>query len=90
MNKADLIKHIVEVADVSQSEATKIYDTFISGIVNTLKSEEKVMLSGLGTLSVTKLAARKGRNPKTGEEIEIAARNKVKFSASKDLKDAVN
>ena len=85
-----MIKHIAETAGLNQAEATSAYDAVFSGIVNTLKSGDKVTLTGFGSFSISELAARDGRNPQTGETIKIAARKKVKFSASKDLKDAVN
>jgi len=90
MNKADMINKISEVAGLSKSEATKAVEAIIAGIKDSLKSGEEVVLSGLGKFSVSERAERMGRNPQTGESIKIPARKVAKFTAGKDLKDAVN
>jgi nucleoid DNA-binding protein len=88
MNKADLI---VEVAKVTctKKEAGAAVDTVLSSIAKALKKGQKVTLPGFGTFSVVKRAARKGRNPRTGEALKIKASKAPKFTAGKGLKDAV-
>ncbi len=88
MNKADLI---VEVAKVTctKKEAGMAVDTVLDVIEKALKKGQKVTLPGFGTFSVVKRAARKGRNPRTGEPLKIKASKAPKFTAGKGLKDAV-
>lgn len=90
MNKSEMIKHMAEKAGINIAEAGTAFEAFCSGIIDTLKSGDKVTLTGFGSFSVSDRDARQGRNPQTGETIQIAARKVVKFSASKDLKDEVN
>jgi len=87
MNKADLI---IEVAKVTctKKEAGMAVDTVLDTITKALKKGQKVTLPGFGTFSVVKRAARKGRNPQTGEAIKIKASKVPKFTAGKGLKDA--
>jgi DNA-binding protein HU-beta len=90
VNKAELIDAIAESADISKAAATRAVDTFIDQITQTLKKGDQVTLVGFGTFSVKARAARTGRNPRTGEAINIAASNNPTFKAGKALKDAVN
>ena len=90
MNKAELIDAIAESADISKAAATRTVDTFIDQITQSLKKGEQVTLVGFGTFTVKNRAARTGRNPRTGEAINIAASNNPTFKAGKALKDAVN
>lgn len=90
MNKGDLINQIVEDASISKSEATEALNSVLGAIENTLKKDEKVTLIGFGTFSISKRAARIGRNPQTGAEIKIKAKKVIKFKAGKSLSDAVN
>ncbi|GJM14832.1 MAG: DNA-binding protein HU-beta [Thermodesulfobacteriota bacterium] len=83
MTKSELIGQIAENAGISKSEADKAYDAIISAIMSGLKKDGNVPLTGLGTFKVTHRAARSGRNPSTGETIQIAAKNVLKFKASK-------
>lgn len=85
MNKADLVNQIAKDAGISKTQATASVESFIEGIAKALKRSEKVTLVGFGTFSVTKRAARKGRNPATGESIKIKAKRVAKFRGSKDL-----
>lgn len=85
MNKADLVDQISRDAGISKTQAYASVKSFIEGITKTLKRGEKVTLVGFGTFSVTKRAARKGRNPATGESIKIKAKKVAKFRGSKDL-----
>lgn len=90
MNKADLIDMIAESADISKAAATRALDTVFNGITEALKKGDQVTLVGFGTFQVRDRAARTGRNPKTGETIQIAASKNPAFKAGKALKDAVN
>jgi DNA-binding protein HU-beta len=89
MNKQDLIEEIAKSADLSKAAASRALDVTISAITNSLKKGDSVTLVGFGTFKVSKRAARIGRNPRTGAELKIAARNAPAFSAGKALKDAV-
>lgn len=86
MTKADLISKIAEDAGVTKGQAKDALESVIATITKTLKAGDKLTLSGLGTFSVSKRAARKGRNPLTGEAIKIKARKVAKFKAGKELK----
>ncbi len=90
MNKAELIDAVAEGADISKAAATRAVDTFVEAVTNTLKNGDQVTLVGFGTFSVRPRAARQGRNPRTGEPIDIPASNNPAFKAGKALKDAVN
>jgi DNA-binding protein HU-beta len=89
MNKADLVAKIAGDNGLSKATAGKVLKSVIEGIGNALKNGDRVTLIGLGTFSVSKRAARKGRNPRTGEEIQIPPKNVVKFKAGKGLKELV-
>ncbi|WP_290006589.1 HU family DNA-binding protein [Acinetobacter pittii] len=90
MNKSELIKHIASTASLTQAQATAALNALESGVTKALASGEDVALIGFGTFSVKERAARTGRNPKTGEEIQIAATKAPSFKAGKALKEAVN
>jgi nucleoid DNA-binding protein len=90
MNKQELIEEIATSADLSKAAASRALDAMTSMITNSLKKGDPVTLVGFGTFKVSKRAARIGRNPRTGAELKIAARNAPAFSAGKALKDAVN
>ena len=89
MNKGDLVNKVAEVIG-SKQEAQMTVDCIFSTITSALNKHEPVSLVGFGTFKVGKREARKGRNPKTGEEINILAKNIPKFVPGKALKDAVN
>jgi DNA-binding protein HU-beta len=89
MNKGDLINEVAKVVS-TKKEAQASVDCIFSAITKALKKKDTVTLVGFGTFKVDKRKARIGRNPQTGEEIKIKARNVPKFSAGKALKDAVN
>ena len=89
MTKAELVERIAKDADVSKTSAERALNSFIGAITKSLKKGNKVTLVGFGTFSVSKRKARKGRNPRTGEPMKIAARKTPKFSAGKALKDAI-
>jgi nucleoid DNA-binding protein len=90
MTKAELIGKMAAGAKISKAAAGKALDALVDGVKASLKKEEKVTLVGFGTFAVSKRKARKGRNPRTGKEIKIAARKVPKFTAGKAFKDAVS
>ncbi len=90
MNKSGLIEQMAEAADISKAAAGRALEGAISAIQSTLKKGGQVSLVGFGTFHVGKRAARTGRNPSTGETIQIEAAKVPKFRAGKVLKDSVN
>lgn len=90
MNKAELISKMAELEGTTKKAAGEQVDAIVSVITEALKNGEEVSLTGFGKFSVTERAAREGRNPATGETIQIAASKSPKFKAAKALKDAVN
>lgn len=90
MNKSELINHIAASAGITKTQATAALQAVETGVIDTLANGGQVVLTGFGTFKVTDRAARTGRNPKTGEEIQIAATKVPTFKAGKGLKDAVN
>ena len=90
MNKSELIKHIATTAGLTQAQATAALQAFETGVIDTLANGGEVALVGFDTFKVSARAARTGRNPKTGEEIQIAASKLPTFKAGKGLKGAVN
>ncbi|MDR4890299.1 HU family DNA-binding protein [Bacillus sp. HNG] len=89
MNKTELISAVAESAELSKKDATKAVDAVFEAVQNALSNGDKVQLIGFGNFEVRERAARKGRNPQTGEEIEIAASKVPAFKPGKALKDAV-
>ncbi|MCT2346818.1 HU family DNA-binding protein (plasmid) [Niallia taxi] len=89
MNKTELINAVAESSELSKKDSTRVVDSVMETITKALKNGEKVEILGFGAFSVSERAARKGRNPQTGEEIEIAASKAPTFKAGKNLKDAV-
>lgn len=89
MNKDGLVKGVVESTNLSKKDATAAVDAVFSTITGALSEGDKVQLIGFGNFEVRDRAARKGRNPQTGEEIEIAASTVPAFKPGKALKDAV-
>jgi DNA-binding protein HU-beta len=90
MTKAELIDKMASSAEISKAAAGKALDGAIEAITKAVKKGDKVSLVGFGTFSQSKRKARKGRNPRTGETIKIAAAKLPKFSAGKTFKDTVN
>lgn len=90
MNKAELIDAVAAGADISKAAAGRALDAMIDAVTDALKKGDQVNLVGFGTFAVKERAARTGRNPRTGEPIEIAAAKQPGFKAGKALKDAVN
>lgn len=89
MNKTDLVNAVAEKADLSKKDAAKVVDAVFETIMDSLSNGEKVQIIGFGNFEVRERSARKGRNPQTGEEIEIPASKVPAFKAGKALKDAV-
>ena len=85
-----MIDMVAEAADISKAAAGRAVDAVFDGIAGSLKGGDSVTLVGFGTFSVSDRAARSGRNPRTGETIQIKASKMPKFKAGKALKDAVN
>jgi DNA-binding protein HU-beta len=90
MNKNDLISAVADASGLTRSDATKAVESVFDSITATLKKGDDVRLVGFGTFSVSNRKASTGRNPRTGEPMEIKASTQPKFKAGKGLKDAVN
>ncbi len=90
MNKTELIDKIAESADISKASAARALDSALDAITNSLKNSDPVVLVGFGTFAVKQRAARVGRNPQTGAEIQIKAARVPGFKPGKALKDALN
>ena len=90
MNKSELIDQIAESADISKTAASRALEATIDAVAGSLKNGESVALVGFGTFLVRDRAARAGRNPKTGEAIQIAEAKVPAFKPGKALKDALN
>ena len=89
MNKTDLITKVAELTELSKKDATKAVDAVFEAIAGALQQGDKVQLVGFGNFEVRERQARKGRNPQTGEEIDIAASKIPAFKPGKSLKDQV-
>ena len=89
MNKGQLIEKLVSDAKISKPQATAAVTSLTDSIKSSLQSGEKVVLAGLGTFSVKTRKARTGRNPRTGESLQISERKVVRFKVGKTLKDGV-
>ena len=90
VNKPQLVDQIAENADISKAAAARALDALVETVTETLKGGDQVTLVGFGSFVVRERAARTGRNPKTGEAIEISAAKVPAFKAGKALKDACN
>ena len=90
MNKNDLVSDVADNAGISKSDSTKAVDAVFNCITSALQGGQEVRLVGFGTFVVTHRKASQGRNPRTGESIQIPASNQPKFRAGKGLKEAVN
>ncbi|CAM5791888.1 MULTISPECIES: HU family DNA-binding protein [Brevibacillus] len=89
MNKTELIAKVAETTELTKKDATKAVDAVLDAIAEALKDGDKVQLIGFGNFEVRERAARKGRNPQTGEEIEIASSKVPAFKPGKQLKDSI-
>lgn len=90
MKKVELVEAVAEKAGLTKADATRAIDATFEAITGALKQGDKVTLVGFGTFGVSERAAREGRNPKTGEAVQIAARKAVSFKAGSALKESVN
>ena len=90
MIKQELITAIAEMAEMEKDDAKKALNAFIEVVGDELKKGEKIQIIGFGTFEVSERAAREGRNPQTGEAMEIKASKNPKFKAGKALKDSLN
>ncbi|MDX2362774.1 MAG: HU family DNA-binding protein [Crocinitomicaceae bacterium] len=90
MNKAELIDAIASDAGLSKADAKRALDGFVNAVSGSLKKGDRISLVGFGSFSVSNRAARTGRNPQTGKEIQIAAKNVVRFKAGSELSSKVN
>ena len=90
MTKAELVEFIAENADLTKADAARALDAVLEGVIEGLKRTGKVALVGFGTFNAKEREAHTGRNPQTGEAVEIAARIVPSFKAGNKLKDALN
>lgn len=90
VSKKELVKQIAEITQQSQTTTEAFHNAFIEVLISSFTAKKKVTIQGLGTFKVSHRPARKGRNPRTGEEIAIEAKNVVKFSSGTKLIEAVN
>ena len=90
MNKNDLVGQVAQDTGLSKVDAARAVDSVFDNIAGSLRNKGEVLLVGFGTFSVSHRKATTGRNPRTGETIQISASNQPKFKAGKALKDAVN
>lgn len=90
MNKGDLIGKVAENANLTKAQATEAVNCVLDSVRDSLKDGDKAAILGFGTFSVTHKPARTGRNPRTGESMQIKAKNVVKFKPGKDLAASVN
>ena len=90
MNKGELVASIAKQSGLTKADSQRALDATLDAIQGQLAGGERVTLPGFGTFSTSHRSARKGRNPQTGEEIQIAAKTVAKFKAGKGLKEAVN
>lgn len=90
MNKAELVKHLAESADVTKAQAESVLTALVLTVKDAVRAGSEITITELGKFSATERAARTGRNPKTGEDIEIPAKRAPKFSPAKSFKDLVN
>ena len=90
MTKADLVEEVVKVAEVSKKHAEIIVNTVFSSIINALQQDDKIELRGFGSFRVRRRRSRHGRNPKTGDRVEVPEKRIPYFKPGKELKDLIN
>lgn len=90
MKKTELVEAVATAAGLTKADATRAIDATFAAIKGALAKGDKVAVSGFGTFATSKRAAREGRNPQTGETVQIAARTAATFKPATDLKNAVN
>ena len=89
MNKSELVEALAHGAGMTKADANRVLDAFMITVTDALKSGDQVVLPGFGSFSTGHRSARTGRNPQTGQEIQIKASRVAKFKAGKSLKEAV-
>ncbi len=90
MTKADLVEKVAQVADMTKKDAEQLVEIIFDSITSTLNKGEKIELRGFGSFRVRERNSRKGRNPKTGEAVDIPAKRVAYFKPGKDLKELIN
>ena len=90
MNKTEFVKHIAQQHSCSQVEADKIINMFTSSVIDAMEQGNEISLVGFGNFGISKIAARRGHNPRTGLALDIPAYNKPRFKVGKKLKDVCN
>jgi len=90
MNKSEFITHIADQHKCTKIEAERVIDTFTSSVIDAMGQGKEISLLGFGNFTVSKIAARNGRNPRTGTALKIAAYNQPKFKVGSKLKEACN
>ena len=90
MTKADLVDGVTASGDLTRRDGEVIVDTFFEGIIDAIRSDEKVEIRGFGSFRIRQRNARIGRNPKTGDKVEVPAKRVPYFKPSKELRDLVN
>jgi len=90
MNKSELVAAIADSAEITKADASRALQALLDSVTSTLSKGDSVALTGFGTFSVSKRAARTGRNPSTGKALKIPAKTVAKFKAGKGLSEAVN
>ena len=90
MNKSQLIKSVAEKSDLSQKQITEVLNLMEETMVETLKTGDRIQISGFGTFEVRERAERKARNPKTGEPVSVAACKYLAFVSAKAVKESLN
>ena len=90
MHKEEFSKHIALLHNITQKDAHDVIDIFTSSVIDAIGQGKEISLIGFGNFTISEVAAREGRNPRTGEALKIAAYNQPKFKVGQKLKDAVN
>jgi DNA-binding protein HU-beta len=90
MNKSEFVNHIADQHQCTKVDAEKVIDMFTSSVIDAIGQGKDISLVGFGNFTVSKIPAKTGRNPRTGEALKIAAYNQPKFKVGQKLKDAVN
>ena len=90
MNKAEFKKYIATKNSITQDEANKVIDVFTSSVISVLREEKEIRLIGFGNFSVSEVAARAGRNPRTGAKVNVLQKKTIKWKMSKDLFKKLN
>ena len=90
MNKSELITHIADQHKCTKVQAEKVIDTFTSSVIDAIGQGKEISLLGFGNFTISKVAARNGRNPRTGTALKIEAYNQPKFKVGSKLKEACN